>query len=288
MHPGVRHFGAFLLWPPSRAVPLQPGPGATNSSATVTFEAAARDWLDRSGYIQYRADKTTLFNSPALVSSPSVSVAGCDTASWSSPDLADGSWFWQVAEAGFKIGSGQALVDPGLSASPVYAFTQSSGALTRALYEYENLGIPAGVAGLTRALYEYENLGVWFEAAGFTRALYEYENCEIWALLAGIVRALYEYENCNSGELFPWVMAIVPDAQYPGGQVGIVGDGFGATQAAENSQVTLHGAALGVVAWSTRSPGLYPANGSAPLEPAITVTLPSDAASGLIIVEESY
>lgn len=288
MHAGVRHFGAFLLWPPSPPVVLQPGPGTTNSSAAVDFDVETRDWLDRSGFVQYRADRTSLFNSSALVSSPSVAAQGCGTAPWTSPDLADGTWFWQVAEAGFAIGSGQALVDPPLSAGPVYTFTQSSGALTRALYEYENLGIPGGTAGYARALYEYENLGVWAEAAGFTRALYEYENREIWALTAGLVRALYEYENQTSGQLFPWVMAVVPVEQYPGGQVGIIGDGFGATQAAENSQITLNGVAVGVVAWSTRSTGLYPSNGGGTPEPAVTVTLPDNAESGLIVVEESY
>ena len=44
--------------------------------------------------------------------------------------------------------------------------------------------------------------------------------------------------------------------------------------------------ALGIVAWTNRSPGLHPANGGLPITPAATVTIPADAESGLVIVEE--
>ena len=44
---------------------------------------------------------------------------------------------------------------------------------------------------------------------------------------------------------------------------------------------------LGTVVWSGRSPGLWPANGGLPIEPAATVTVPADAESGLVVVEET-
>lgn len=44
---------------------------------------------------------------------------------------------------------------------------------------------------------------------------------------------------------------------------------------------------LGIVVWANRSPGLYPANGGLPILSAATVTIPNDAESGLVVVEES-
>jgi len=44
---------------------------------------------------------------------------------------------------------------------------------------------------------------------------------------------------------------------------------------------------LGVAVWANRSPGLWPANGGAPITPAATVTIPSTAESGLVIVRET-
>ncbi len=63
-------------------------------------------------------------------------------------------------------------------------------------------------------------------------------------------------------------------------------------QAAESSASILNDGlvtetALGIAAWSNRSPGLWPANGGVPITKAATVTLPADAESGLVIVEES-
>lgn len=43
---------------------------------------------------------------------------------------------------------------------------------------------------------------------------------------------------------------------------------------------------LGIVAWTNRSPGLYPANSGVPITKAATVTLPAAATSGLVIVRE--
>jgi hypothetical protein len=44
---------------------------------------------------------------------------------------------------------------------------------------------------------------------------------------------------------------------------------------------------MGIVTWSNRSPGLWPANGGQPITPAAIVTVPADAESGLVVVEES-
>lgn len=45
--------------------------------------------------------------------------------------------------------------------------------------------------------------------------------------------------------------------------------------------------ALGIVTWRNRSPGLWPANGGLAIEPAATATIPMDAESGLVVVEET-
>lgn len=44
---------------------------------------------------------------------------------------------------------------------------------------------------------------------------------------------------------------------------------------------------FGIVAWSNRSPGLYPANGGAPITKAATVTVGVAAESGVVVVRES-
>lgn len=58
-------------------------------------------------------------------------------------------------------------------------------------------------------------------------------------------------------------------------------------QAAETSQALLGIDAMGIVTWSNRSPGLWPANGGQPIEKAATVTVPATAESGLVVVQES-
>lgn len=63
-------------------------------------------------------------------------------------------------------------------------------------------------------------------------------------------------------------------------------------QAAESSTVISNEGlpdevSMGIVSWSGRSPGLWPANGGQPVTKAATVTVPSTAESGLVIVEEA-
>jgi hypothetical protein len=59
-----------------------------------------------------------------------------------------------------------------------------------------------------------------------------------------------------------------------------------ADSAAEPSTAFLGALTLGIAAWANRSPGLWPANGGLPITPAATVTLPPNAASGLVKVTE--
>lgn len=63
-------------------------------------------------------------------------------------------------------------------------------------------------------------------------------------------------------------------------------------QAAEGSETisNLGGpaeATFGIVSWSSRSPGLWPANGGLPIEKAATVTVAATAESGLVKVREN-
>lgn len=109
-------------------------------------------------------------------------------------------------------------------------------------------------------------------------------------------RSLYAYVAYDSTELFPWIEKIAPVEQSRGGQVAVYGDGFGGTEAAEGGIVRLGvydptqlgpGAVMGVVSWSSRSPNLHPANSGLPTEPALVVTVPLDADSGMLSVEET-
>jgi hypothetical protein len=189
----------------------------------------------------------------------------------------------------------------------------------RSLYLYESRAAgpgdgtaPAPEDVDSRALYLYEGYAVWGADSPtggepqdaedvLSRSLY---------LFVSIIhdrdptdvprRALYTYEAYTNGEIFPWIERIIPGEQYRGGQVSIHGDGFGATQGAEGSSIRLGaydplvegpGLEMGVVSWSTRSPNLYPASSGGvnpPLTgPAIVATVPAEAESGMLSVEET-
>jgi hypothetical protein len=161
--------------------------------------------------------------------------------------VATGSGWGVIASVGFYdlSGGGTLLawvaVDP-ISVGPAQALSFPAGALgytegdpgaitpaqpglyniPRSLYLYENVGVEAQSVA-ARALYLYENVEHVESLAA--RALYLYENVEHVESLAA--RALYLYETQVDGEVFPWLMAIDPPEQYRGGQVSLIGDGFG-------------------------------------------------------------
>jgi len=143
---------------------------------------------------------------------------------------------------------------------------------------------------LYRSLYVLGNRGVQALAAPTYRALTLLDNRAIQALRV-LLRALTNLESYTNDPMFPWLYSIRPTQQFRGGQISLVGDGFGATQAALTSNVLL-GAALeimGVISWSTRSAGLWPCNGVSPnvFSPAIVATVPGDAVSGLVEIQET-
>lgn len=184
----------------------------------------------------------------------------------------------------------------------------------RTLYLYENLGA-AGAATpgtppgpedvIARSLYSFEAYAAT-STAGRAQQPADTDARDLY-LVVGVshdrdpadvpARSLYTYGATTDGELFPWIEKIAPTEALPGQQLAIYGDGFGDTQAQEDSIVRLGspidptapgpGTALGVVSWASRSPGLHPANGGAPTEPAITATVPDPAESGMISVEQT-
>ena len=190
---------------------------------------------------------------------------------------------------------------------------------SRSLYLYYNAGVGPGDGAPpdpsdvpARALYLYYNGGIHGHPIGgepldgddvLARVLYLYYSLTHDRTPDDVpARALYLYEAYTNGEIFPWIERIRPTEQYEGGQVEIYGDGFGATQGAEGSSIRLGvydpgvegpGMLMGVVSWSTRSANLWPANGDgsgAPPPrslPAIVATVPADAESGMLSVEET-
>lgn len=181
----------------------------------------------------------------------------------------------------------------------------------RSLYLFVNRGatlelghFPAPEDVDSRSLYLYYNKGATINAGHFpdgtdvkARDLYLLVNrAEDRTPDDVLARSLYLYEAKVDAELFPWIEKISPNEALPGAQVGVYGDGFGATEATEGATVRLGaydpnavgpGMAMGVVSWSSRSAGLYPANSGIPTEPAIVVTIPDAASSGMLSVEET-
>lgn len=189
----------------------------------------------------------------------------------------------------------------------------TASVVSRSLYQYVNIrsGSGDGTAPkpadvVQRSLYQYVSRAKHGWPVGgetldgddvLARVLYLYVNISHDRDPTDVAaRALYQYEAYDDTELFPWVEKIDPVEQYRGGQVQVYGDGFGDDEAAEGGSVRVGvydptqpgpGAVMGVVSWASRSPGLWPANGGVPTDPAITVTVPVDAESGMLSVEET-
>jgi hypothetical protein len=183
----------------------------------------------------------------------------------------------------------------------------------RSCYLYVNEGAairagyyPAPEDVSSRELYLYLNRGAFGWPIGgepldqddvLARALYLYVNIGHDRDPSDVAaRAVYTYETLATGEIFPWIEKIRPVEQYRQGQVNIYGDGFGATPAAEAASARLGtydptvsgpGLEVAVVTWTSRSPGLWPANLELGTQPAITVTVPVEGASGMVSVEET-
>ena len=179
-------------------------------------------------------------------------------------------------------------------ASVPYAAGADFGTFSQALYRSLELLANRGVQALSPTNYRnltlIANRGIWALAPITYRALTLLDARAIQALTV-LMRALFNLESYTNDPMFPWLFSISPTQQYRGGQISLVGDGLGATQAALTSNVLL-GAALeimGVISWSTRSAGLWPCNGVSPnvFSPAIVATVPSDAVSGLVEVQET-
>lgn len=191
------------------------------------------------------------------------------------------------------------LTTADVASRSLYLYVNHGAAITPG--EYPN---PEDVAA--RDLYLYVNQAVYGHPVGgepmgaddvLARDLYLYVNVTHDRDPGDVpARSLYLYSEYTADEVFPWLMRISPTEQYPGGEVSIYGDGLGATPAAEGGSVRLGvydpavpgpGLLMGVVSWVERSPGLWPANGGAPIEPAIVVTVPAEAESGMLSIEET-
>jgi hypothetical protein len=179
-------------------------------------------------------------------------------------------------------------------ASVPYAAGANFGTFSQALYRSLELLANRAVQALPSPTYRdltlIDNRGIWALPSPTYRDLTLIDNRGIWALRV-LLRALTSLESYTNDPMFPWLLSIAPTQQYRSGQVSLTGDGFGAAQATLTSNVLL-GAALeimGVVSWSTRSAGLWPANGVSPnvFSPAIVATVPSDAVSGLVEIQET-
>lgn len=196
---------------------------------------------------------------------------------------------------------------------PPASLPSASDVAARALYLYVDHG--ASIRGGTppdqqdvaaRTLYLYVNPGTWGHPSGgeplsqddvLARILYLYVNYTHDQDPTDVAaRALYLYAEYGDGEIFPWLMVLEPPEVQPGQQVKIIGDGFGDDPADEGSSV-VHGVydptvvgpglAMGIVSWSWRSPGLWPANSGDPITYAILVVVAEEAEDGYVSVEET-
>ena len=286
---GALYFGAFLKRPPEVPGHQAPANAATNTGQTVTLSSSARDYICRSGLITYRLDRLSTFGSGSLQTSPGVVVKGAQQALWTSAAITNGTWYWQAKATAFGIGAGPVFAAQSFGA-PTHNFVEQFGALYRAIWILGNRGVQALASPTYRGLELVENRGLQALPAITYRALTLLDARGIQALVE-LYRALTLLESYTNDPEFPWLLSISPTQQYRNGQVSLVGDGFGANAAAWTSSVLL-GAILeqmGIVSWSTRSAGLWPCNGVSPnvFSPAIVVTVPADAVSGLVKVEET-
>lgn len=185
--------------------------------------------------------------------------------------------------------------------------------VARSLYLYESIGVgpgdgtpPAPEDVDARSLYLYVGHAIYGHPAGGETLGPDDVLARVLYLYVSIVhdrdptdvpqRSLYLYAAYTNDEIFPWLMDRRPAEQFPGGEVSIYGDGFGADAAAEGGAVRLGvydpavpgpGQLMGIVSWQTRSPNLYPANSGLAIQPAIVVTVPADAVSGMLSIEET-
>lgn len=286
---GALYFGAFLKRRPEVPSHQAPADAATNTGQTVTLSSSARDYICRSGLITYRLDRLSTFGSGSLQTSSGVMVKGAQQALWTSAAIPNGTWYWQAKATAFQIGAGPAFAAQNFGA-PTHNFVESFGALYRSIELLANRGVQALSPTNYRALELVANRGIWALPSPTYRALTLLDARGIQALQV-LLRALNTLESYTNDPMFPWLFAVRPNQQYQSGQVALVGDGLGAAQATWTSSVLL-GIALenmGVVSWLSRSPGLWPANAVSPnvFGTAILVTVPSDAVSGLVKIEET-
>ena len=120
-----------------------------------------------------------------------------------------------------------AALSPVAGNAYIRAVAQLSRVPARSLYLYENDG-EAGILSVpARSLYLYENDGEAGILSVAARSLYCYENDGEAGILAVSQRDLYCYEMTLDTQVTPWLMALSPVQQYPGGQVQLFGDGLG-------------------------------------------------------------
>lgn len=244
---GTRMAGAFMR--NVKAICTSPAAGATNTSSTVTLQGRALDPFKRAITLNFQMDRVAVFSSAELQTSSNVSGLGWGLISWASAAAGNGQYFYRARAASVIIGAGPSIGAGRYSA--VVPFVQAGGAgVPRSLYLYENIGINSVVPGVganARAVYLYVNEAIW-PLSVLARALYLYVNEAIAFVFAG-KRCLYLYHSAKDGEVFPYLNSISPEEQYVGGQVSLIGDGFGqyldATQAATISVSSTSGGSVG-------------------------------------------
>lgn len=228
VQPGPRMAGAFMRNVQVRLT--SPAPGATNTSATVTLQAVVLDPLRRSGGVIFQLDRSGLFGSFALQTSPTVTGIGWADVplSWASTAIGNGTLYYRAQSSQVKVGGGPSL--PAGRYATAISFIQAGGAgIPRSLYLYVNKGPASQIAGIgdnARSLYLYVNRHPRNLLDPIpSRSLYLYVNR--YPIPTVQRRSLYVYSNPRDGEVFPYLNHLSPTEQYEGGQVDLYGDGFG-------------------------------------------------------------
>lgn len=177
---------------------ISPASRFIRTDSTPDLQARYGD-PDFGGYITFELDISTSFNSPRKLTQVIANLVDQDIATWTTPELTDGIWYWRVQATNINNDSS--------GWSVAWSIDENLGAYKRVLYIYENIA-KLDVFTQKRVLSIYENIA----------------KTDIWTG----TRAYYNYENITSDPPFPLIERLSSSRVPRGSVLTIYGNGFGA------------------------------------------------------------